>query len=198
MFYGANGHYDYLQSIDEQIAGLRTMGMETGYYRVTYEGHQHSLDYLHNLARALRGTGIRMICCINMSMCNADGELYENESGAFHAGYKAGFNGAKTLVPLGVTIFEMGNELDAKEGIRTPEQAVQGGMTWDFLNSHFPGLRGVMNGCMSAVRAVGGPTVQIASNAFTACSIACADMLWDGTQPDGSTGHPKLRFNELA
>ncbi|MGF6607097.1 hypothetical protein OKW45_001997 [Paraburkholderia sp. WSM4175] len=193
MFYGANGHWDYNHTIDQQIEALRMMGMEPGYYRVAWEG-PHTMDYLVNLATALRETGIDMICCINLSMVNERGELYASEGEAYHAGWMAGAKVAAALAPLGVTIFQTGNELDAKEGIRV-DQRMQGGVPEDFRNSHFPSLRGVINGCAQAVRTVGGPHVQIASNCFTACSIACSDMLWDGMQPDGSGGHPKLRWD---
>ena len=141
-------------------------------YRATYEGDPISLCYLQNLANALQGSGITLLCCIGLPMCDGSGQLFANESSAFAAGYAMGLEAAQTLVPLGVTLVECDNELDAKNGIRTPVQAVQGGVPWDFQNTLFPALRGVINGCMTAVRSVGGPRVQCASNAFTACSAA--------------------------
>jgi hypothetical protein len=171
------------------------MGMEPGYYRVTSEGGGESLDYLCALAKALQGTGIIMDCCIDLSMTTGDGELFTTESEAFDAGWEAAYTTASALVPLGVGIFETGNELDAKNGIRVPVQSVQGGVPEDFSNDIFPILRGVLNGCTSALRLVGGSSVQVASNGFTACSFACSDMLWHGTQPDGSTGHTPIRWD---
>jgi hypothetical protein len=194
-FYGANGHFDYPQSPEEQIGFLRNMGMEPGFYRVAYEGSEQSLDYLERMAQALQATDIQMICCIDLSMTDDTGELFVTEGAAYGAGYAMGEAAARALVPLGVTIFECGNELDAKNGIRVPVQSVQGGVTEDFDNDIFPVLRGVLNGCMTAVRDVAGFTVLIGSNAFTACSFACADMLWDGTQPDGTSGHIPLRWD---
>jgi hypothetical protein len=188
MFYGANGHWDYKQTPDEQIAALRMMGMEPGYYRMATDGG-HTLGAVVNVAKALRSTSIQMICCCDIKMVDGNGQLYANESEAYYAGYKTGIKVATALVPHGVNIFETGNELDAANGIRIPVQDVQGGVPEDFENANFPSLRGVINGCYDAVRAVGGSTVRIASNGFTACSFACSDMLADGTQPDGSSGH---------
>lgn len=188
MFYGANGHYDYPQSIATQITGLQTMGMTN--YRVTYEGNQTSLTYLQNLATALKGTGITMICCIDLSMCDSNNVLYVNEAAAFNAGYLEGATVAQALIPLGVTIFETGNELDAKNGIRIPVQAVQGGIIQDFDSSKFAAFKGVIKGCMAALRQYGGSSIQIASNAFTACSIAMSDYLWNaGIQWDITNWH---------
>ena len=194
MFYGANGHHDYTQDIATQIAGLRTMGMEPGYYRVAWDG-PHCLDYLVNLASALRESDIEMICCVNLTMTDQQGNVFATEAQAFHEGWKVGARVAAALIPLGVTLFETGNELDAKNGIRVPVQDVQGGVREDFLNDIFPALRGVINGCGQAIRTMGGRDTQILSNAFTACSFACADMLWDGEQPDGSGGHQRIRWD---
>lgn len=188
MFYGANGHYDYSQTLAQQIAGLQTMRMTA--YRVTYEGNQTSLTYLQNLANALKGTGIQMICCIDLSMTDSTGTIYPTEAAAYNAGYQVGLTVGNALIPLGVTIFETGNELDAKNGIRIPVQAVQGGIIQDFNNALFPAFKGVLRGCMAALREVGGSTIQIASNAFTACSTAMADYLWNqGIQWDITNWH---------
>lgn len=193
MFYGANGHFDYSAPISQQIANLQTMKMTS--YRVAFEpGNATCLTYLQNLATALKGTGITMICLVDTSMCDGNGNLFLTEAAAYQAGYQMGYACASALVPLGVNIFECGNELDAKSNIRT-YAGEQGGVAVDFQNVNFPSLRGVLTGCYDGIRAVGGPSVRIASNAFTACSIACADMLWDGKQPDGTCGHTPVRWD---
>lgn len=192
MFYGVNGHYDYSESIAQQIADLKTMGFTS--YRVAYEGNSTSLSYLQNLATALKGTGITPIVCIDSSMCDGNGNLYPTEAAAYAAGYAYAQPVAAALVPLGVTIFECGNELDTKNNILTIP-GVLGGLAADFNCANFPSLRGVLTGVYQAVRDVGGPSVQIASNAFTAGDIACADMLWDGKQPDGTSGHTPVRWD---
>jgi hypothetical protein len=196
MFYGANGHWDYLQSPEEQIARLQMMGMEPGYYRVAWDGW-NTLDYLVRMASALRASeaDIEMICCLNVAMTDDNGKIFASEAEAYHAGHWVGSECAQALLPLGVKIFQCGNELDGKNGIRIPVQDVQGGVPEDFDNNLFPALRGVLRGCTDAVRRAGGPSVTIGSNAFTACSFACSDMLWDGTQPDGSSGHAPLRWD---
>ena len=191
MFYGANGHFDYSQTIAQQIAGLQLMGMTS--YRVTYENSTASLNYLVSLAQALAGTNITPIVCIDLDMAPG-GTLYASEGAAYAGGFAAGQTVAQALAPYGVNFYETGNELDAKNGIRIPVQAVQGGIPQDFANSLFPILRGVINGCMAAIRTYQ-PAALIVSNAFTACSTACADMLWDGRQPDGSYGWPQLRWD---
>jgi hypothetical protein len=192
MFYGVNGHYDYNQSIAQQVADVKMMGFTS--YRATYEGNDASLTYLKNIATALKGTGITLVCCIDLSMCDSTGALFTSEALAYQTGFNEGLLVAQALVPLGVTIFECGNELDSKNNIRT-YVGEQGGVAVDFQNSVFPALRGVMNGCMTAVRLVGGSKVKCASNGFTAASIAVADMLWDGTQPDGTSGHMPVRWD---
>lgn len=187
MFYGANAHYDDSQSIAQHIADLKTMGMKT--VRMSYV-FGTSLATLTSYAQAIQAdnTGIQMICCIALPQPSGS---YANEAAAYAACYATGLLVASTLGPYGVTIYEAGNELDQSPGMIVSDQL--GGFPSDFSNTLIPILRGEMRGCIDGVHAAG--NYLAASNAFTQCGIGCADMLWNGTQPDGTSGHPVVRWD---
>lgn len=190
MFWGANSHFDDSQSIAMHIAGMKTMGMKT--MRITWEGGT-SLSTIASYASAFKAdnTGLQLFVCLDLSISPDGSVLYASEQAAYNQIYSDVANVVKTLNPLGVTMFECGNEMDTKFGINTGDP--QGGLPTDFDNTKVAIFRGVQRGAIDAIHSV--PGCIACSNAYTVCSIALADMMWYGTQPDGSTGHPLVRWD---
>jgi hypothetical protein len=184
LFYGANAHFDDSQSIAFHIAGMKTMGMKL--MRMTYEWT--ALSTLVAYAQALQtdGTGIQMLCCLDVGI-----NSYPDEASAYSATFAAVLPIVQALAAVGVTMFECGNEMDTKAGLNTGD--AQGGLPSDYSNTLVPIYRGVQRGAIDAVHAVAG--CLACSNAYTVCSIALADMMWYGTQPDGTSGHPLVRWD---
>jgi hypothetical protein len=178
QFYGANAHYDDSQSIAQHIADMKVMGMKT--IRMAYV-YGTSLATLVSYATALQadGTGIQMCCCIAIPYPNT----FTSEAQAYASGFAAGQLVASTLGPLGVTIYEAGNELDQGPGMIVSGNNL-GGFASDFSNTLVPFLRGEMRGCIDGVHSAG--NYLCASNAFTQCGIGVADLLWNGYNVDGS------------
>jgi hypothetical protein len=75
--------------------------------------------------------------------------------------------------------------------------AAQGTNPADFSPTVFPILRGTIRGCRDGVKSVL-PHALCASNALTFSEFALQDMLWNGTAPDGSSGHPTVRTDLIA
>ncbi len=191
LFYGANAHFDDSQTIAFHIAGLKTMGMKI--MRMTWEGGG-SLATLQAYASALvaDGTGIQMLCCLDLSITTDGVHPYASEAAAYAGTFASVQSVVSALAPLGVTLFECGNEMDTKAGINTGDP--QGGFPSDFSNSLVPIFRGVQRGAIDAVHSVGASLTAI-SNAYTVCSVALADMLWYNFNPDGSSGSGVVRWD---
>lgn len=185
MFYGANAHFDDSQSIAMHIAGLKTMGMKT--MRIAWEGNG-SMPQLIAYAQAFKAdnTGLQLLVCLDFGMS------YATEAAAYAGTFASVFPVVQTLAALGVTMFECGNEMDTKAGINIGDP--QGGRPSDFSNSLVPIFRGTQRGAIDAIHAVD-PNLIAGSNAYTVCSIALADMMWYGTQPDGTSGYPPVRWD---
>lgn len=200
LFYGSNGHFDEMQTPAQFIQSMNTLGCTLA--RFTWEGSQLSLNNLVALAQAFQSTALTMYCCIDLDLTNNTGtNLLPNENAAYMYGFSAGFQCAAALIPVGVTLFECGNELDTKNNINPGGAAGQ--FPGDFagtLNgqSVWPILRGAMRGAIDGVHAAGtaaGVTAYAGSNAFTVCGTAAMQMLWYGWQPDGTGGHPLCQWD---
>lgn len=198
LLYGVNGHFDYALTAARIVQSCQTLGVTV--YRCTYEGNSASLAVLMALAKAFQGTGISLYVCIDMALQDPNNVVWIDEPTAYQAGYGIGYLVASALVPLGVTLFECGNELDTKNGINPA--ATTGQFITDFTGtmngrSLFTTLRGCMRGCIDGVHSVSN-TALAGSNAFTQCGYGCMDGLWYGLAPDGTTGHVPVTWDFTA
>jgi hypothetical protein len=191
QFWGANAHFDDTQSIAQHISDLKTMGMKT--MRMAYE-FGSSLTTLIAYATAIQtdNTGIQMCVCLDVSLTSDGTNLWTSEQLAYNYALSTAMTVVSALAPLGVLIYEAGNEMDTKNGINISDPL--GGFASDFSNTVVPIFRGLQRGCIDGVHAAH-PGALCASNAYTQCSIGLADMMWLGTQPDGSSGHPVVRWD---
>jgi hypothetical protein len=194
-----NGHFDYTQTPTQIIASLKSLGMTS--YRATWEGSDASLSVLVALAQAFKadGTGIKLYVCLDVDMTSDGTNMWANEAAAFSYALAAGAHCAAALAPYASSImaFECGNELSRKQSITDPFPAVQGTNRTDYSNTKWPILRGVVAGAMDGVKSVL-PGMPCASNAWVFSEFAAADMLWTGTNPDGSTGHRAVKWDITA
>jgi hypothetical protein len=195
QFYGANSHYDDSQSISQHIADMKTLGVKT--LRITYE-FGSSLPTLVSYAQAIQtdNTGIQMCVNLDMSITSDGTNPWASEAAAYTYAYNTAVTVCTALAPYGVQIYECGNEMDTKNGINTGDPL--GGYASTFSNTLVPIFRGVQRGAIDGIHATGallGKKLYSASNAYTQCSIGLADMMWYGVQPDGTTGHPTVRWD---
>lgn len=186
QFYGVNGHFDDSQTIAQHISDMKVMGFKM--LRLTYEGAP-SLATLVSYAQAIQtdNTGIQMMCCLDASITSDGTTLWPSETAAYNYAYAMGLQVATSLAPYGVTLYEAGNEMDTKVGINTGDP--QGGFPSYYNAAKVTIFRGVQRGLIDGVHAAGaslGLTLSVASNAYTTCAIGLADMMWLGTNPDGS------------
>ena len=192
-FYGGNAHPDFNWSADTMVAKC----------------HQHGMRYVRedcwdittaqtvaNLAYAVRqrDPAIQFLACLTLNY-NASHSEQVNHDDAYNAARPM----VQILAGAGITAYECGNELTTKDHN-------QGGTWWvgaagDCPNDpvYFMGngawnaMRGAMRGMIDAVHNV--------DNSFRAgidfCSMqtAASDWLWNGGAPDGTTGHPTVRWD---
>lgn len=206
-FYGVNGHFDYPQTPATIIANMKTLG--TTAYRLAYEGTAASLNAIKAVAQAFQAEGtLQLLVCVDVGTIDPVTALtYTTEVATYNAAFAAGQLVSSTLAPYGVTVYECGNELDSNKGnyvnAANPGWNIRlypadpGFKKAAFSNALWPILRGACRGAIDGVRA-GQPNAICASNAFTVCSTAASDMLWNGTQPDGTTGYPTCRWDVTA
>ncbi|WP_375507446.1 hypothetical protein [uncultured Caballeronia sp.] len=189
-FYGINGHFDYTYSPEQVVTMLKGLGMST--YRVGVSDDPTQLNAVSALAQAFQSAGMTLFVLINQGMTDASGNVLSGESVAYNQAYMVGSTVANRLKQYGVTMYECGNELTRQNStILDFNQA--GNTAADFNNANWPAMRGVMRGMLDGVRSVQ-PNAKCGIN-FCASDIGAADALWEGSQPDGTTGHPIVRWD---
>ncbi|MET3566910.1 hypothetical protein ABIC47_002401 [Leifsonia sp. 563] len=192
MLYGMNGHHDTPQS-PALIASLMT-DLGCTVYRVNCTDDPASLGPVTTLAQSLGASGITVLPVIDSGLEDSSGALYASEDAAYASGRSIGEAVANALTPHGVTMFECGNELTRNSAIILPEHEADAGTKLvDFDNDNWPLMRGLMRGLIDGVKSVQ-PGAQCGIN-FCKSDVAAADGLWEGWQPDGSIGHPPVRWD---
>jgi len=190
MFYGMNGHFDYTYSPTQLVSILKSMGCNS--YRVGCTTDPHQIGAVAGIAQALQGAGITTVVLINQGVYDANGNVFASETDAYNAGYQAGSTVAKGLQPYGVTIYECGNEL-TRQTATMLDFTNAGTKAVDFNNTNWPAMRGVMRGMIDGVKSVQS-SAKCGIN-FCVADVGAADALWDGQQPDGSSGYPTVRWD---
>ncbi|MBC8739967.1 hypothetical protein F6X40_25015 [Paraburkholderia sp. UCT31] len=190
MFYGMNGHFDYTYTPQQIVSILKAMGCTS--YRVGVTNSSNQLNAAIGLAQAFQAAGMTLVALIDQGVYDSNGNLLAGENAAYSQGYAVAQSVANALKPYGVTIYECGNELTRTNATVLDFNAA-GTKAADFNNANWPVMRGVMRGMIDGVKAV-------QSNAkcginFCVNDVGAADALWDGNQPDGSGGHPTVRWD---
>ncbi|MFM0340775.1 hypothetical protein [Paraburkholderia fungorum] len=189
-FYGMNGHFDYTYSPSQLASILKGMGCTS--YRVGCTSDPAQINAVAKLAQTFQSAGITLIVLINQGLYDSSGKLFSGESTAYSAGYTAGSAVARALMAYGVTIYECGNEL-TRDGAIILDSTNAGTKALDFNNTNWPVMRGVMRGMIDGVKSVQ-PSAKCGIN-FCVNDVGAADALWEGTQPNGSSGYPTVRWD---
>ncbi|HEX7932883.1 MAG TPA: hypothetical protein VF573_07410 [Paraburkholderia sp.] len=189
-FHGVNGHYDYRYTPTDVVSIMRNMGCST--YRVGVTDNGPQLSAVADIARAFQQAGLTLFALIDIGVRDTNGVLFTSESAAYTRGKQCGAAIATVLAPLGVTMYECGNELTRDPAIIV-DSTTAGTQVVDFNNANWPLMRGVMRGMMDGVKSVQ-PGAKCGIN-FCVADVGAADALWDGMQPDGTSGYPTVRWD---
>ncbi|RKT22092.1 hypothetical protein B0G69_5511 [Paraburkholderia sp. RAU2J] len=190
MFYGVNGHYDYTYTPTQLVSLLKGMGCTS--YRVGCTRDQNQINAVVKIAQAFQSAGLKLLVLINQGVTNASGQLYPNEVAAYQDNMAGAKKIAAALAPYGVTMYECGNEL-TRQNATVIDFSYAGALAVDFNNTNWPIMRGAMRGMMDGVKSVQ-PSAKCGIN-FCVADIGAADALWEGMQPDGTSGHQPLRWD---
>lgn len=205
-FYGINHHYTYGNTPTNAtiISGMAALKFNT--MRVDWYGKSVSsgtgidnTTWVCDLASAMQADGrFNMLLMCGVSPNSASG-TFASELAAYTAWYDQGSYIAALTRPLGVIMYEMGNEVDSIPVLR-PNPATQGTSISDFQSAGaantatWAAWRGAMRGLYDGIKA-NHPTAKVGSNAFTNASIWASDALWEGMAPDGTTGYNQVRWD---
>lgn len=193
-FFGVNGHYIHggiYASIPlaTQAASLADLGMRV-YRQDVYTPEQ--IDQLANTVIPGLGPNVTVLPMIEAYPWN-DPSLNgrtPTEASAYAYAYGMSVYAAKQLA--GIPMVEFGNEYDSDR--HNAPVANDGVDITDYDNATFPIWRGALRGALAGWRSVDtGHVTKLIANAGTGwLHFGFLDGLMTGTQPDGTTGHPKL------
>lgn len=189
-FHGINGHHDYLYTPDEIVQIMRDLGCSIYRCGVT-QGEDH-LHPVRKLAEAFQREGLTFFALISHGVFKTHGEMWPDEETAYQEGHKAARTVAAELKPFGVKFYECGNELTREPGIIV-DLNYAGTNAKDWHNHSWPILRGTIRGMIDGVKSVD-PDALCGVN-FCVNDVGASDALWDGSAPDGSSGHPLTRWD---
>jgi hypothetical protein len=187
-FYGANAHWNYWWSAQQIVDHLHSIGatmlrMDTGGFDPANFGRVWT--FARDIGRI--DPAIRFVACLNGGF-NSTTEATEYASA--YAGARAV---AQSLGSVGVRIFECGNELTTDARV-WPVSSLPGDMPDQYTGGRdWRCMRGCLRGLMDGVKSVD-PSYRTGVD-FCVAQIAASDMLWNGMEPDGTTGQPALRWD---
>ncbi|HZZ11973.1 MAG TPA: hypothetical protein VFE79_14895, partial [Paraburkholderia sp.] len=189
-FYGMNGHFDYTYSPTQLVSILKGLGCTS--YRVGCTDDPNQLNAVVKIAQAFQSAGIKLLVLINQGVYDSNNNLFTSELNGYVRAKAVGVAVATALRPYGVTIYECGNEL-TRQNATVVDFAAAGTRASDFNNTNWPVMRGVMRGMIDGVKEAQ-PGAKCGIN-FCVADIGAADALWEGMQPDGSSGHQPMRWD---
>ena len=185
IFYGMNGRntnggaYD-ATPVATQLAQLKDLGA-TIYRNDVYS--LNSAKVIANMAQTMAASGVTVYPVIMM------GTGFNTEQDAYNASYTLGRQVAGTYK---YKYYEVGNELEAP--------ALNGnvdGVKWNqYNNQPFVLARGVIRGLIAGVKSVDSSAKIIVNGTWLHYSFF--QMLMDGSQPDGTHGHPTVNWDITA
>lgn len=189
IFYGMNGHnneggaYD-ISSPAVQLSQLQTLGVKI-YRNEVY--NQASVNKLAGIAKTMAAGGVTVYPVLLIGTSS-----FTTEAQAYAAGFQLG---QQTAASYKYAYYEVSNEIEA--GILTGN--VDGVYPQQFDNSKFQIARGVVLGMIAGIRSVDTTgTGKIVMGGGAWLHYAFDQMLVSGTQPDGTTGHPKAQWDITA
>ncbi|WP_370650767.1 hypothetical protein [Caballeronia sp. SL2Y3] len=184
IFYGANGHnneggaYD-ISSPARQLSQLQDLGAKL-YRNEVYS--QATATKLAGIARSMAAGGVTVF-----PVLLSDPRSFNSESDAYTAGFALG---QQTATSYRYPYYEVSNELGAMSLVGN----VDGVYPQQFDNALFQKARGLIRGMIAGIKSVD-TNGKIIIGGDTWLHYGFDDMLWNGTQPDGTTGHPKVTWD---
>lgn len=188
-FYGGNAHWDYGWTAREIVdhahqVGMTTVRMDTGGYDPNKYGRVH--DFAVDIAAI--DPNVKVFAAITGGF-----DITQDEDTNYATAFDGAKAVAKSLGAAGITDFECGNEL-ATESSVFPQPGVPGDVASQYTGGQsWRAMRGAIRGMIAGVKSVN-PSYRTGVN-FTVAQIAASDMLWNGSEPDGSTGYPTVRWD---
>ncbi|MDR5800122.1 lipopolysaccharide biosynthesis protein [Caballeronia sp. LZ001] len=185
IFYGANGHitnggaYD-TTSYATQLSQLQNLGVKI-YRNDVYS--QASARVLATVAKQFAAGGVQVYPVMLLGL------NYNSEQAAYNAGYTMGQQTAQTY---NYTYYEVGNELEAN----TLSGNYDGNVWNHYSNQPFTVARGLIRGMIAGVKSVNSSAKIIVDGTWK--HTAFFQMLADGSQPDGTHGHPTVSWDITA
>jgi hypothetical protein len=187
IFYGMNGHpLDNVgafatQTPAQQIATLVDLGVTV--YRLDCYGATSDAQTILTYAQLGAANGITIVPCFAMSQPM----MMTSEQDNYNWAYQCGINIASVLSAY-CPIYEIGNEIDQWCSIGVGETAAS------FDNTRYQLVRGFLRGAADGIHSVQ-PNAKIIRGGCVTTEVGFNNMLWNGTQPDGTTGHPALTWD---
>ncbi|WP_244140185.1 glycosyl hydrolase [Caballeronia sp. BCC1704] len=184
IFYGANGHnneggaYD-ISSPARQLSQLQDLGVKL-YRNEVYS--QATATKLAGIARSMAAGGVTVF-----PVLLSDPRSFNSETDAYDAGFALG---QQTATSYRYPYYEVSNELGALALVGN----VDGVYPQHFNNAIFQKARGVIRGMIAGIKSVD-TNGKIVMGGETWLHYGFDEMLWNGTQPDGTTGHPKVTWD---
>jgi len=120
----------------------------------------------------------------------------QNESQAYALGYSMAQACCSKLSASGITHYECGNELDAWKDATSLgfKIAGNGAVDTDWRQAYWPAYRGVARGMIQGVHDFDS-TLLCGFGQGVPMAYRAMEMLWDGVEPNSSSGHPTVRWD---
>lgn len=188
-FYGINGHPDYTWDAATWVSHCHQIGAKT--IRLdTWGADTTKVPLIAALQTAITAidSSIKILACITLEPNYA-----QTESQNYTAAKTAATYVATTLGAAGITVFECGNEMTADSAIYINPAAAGDKITDYNGGAPWRAMRGCIQGMIDGVKAANSSYLTAVN--FTVAMIAASDMLWNGTEPDGSTGHAPMLWD---
>jgi hypothetical protein len=189
LFYGLNGHVQqggaYSESsFEQQISQLNELGATMYRQDVSNAEGARTVASLAKVARAR--------CVEILPVLTPDVQRNQDEAAAYADGYSLGRTAAMNLRGL-VTYYEVGNELE----IEVLHDGASGDDPRDYDNTKFMKARGSILGMIAGIKELD-PSAKIVFCALGWLHYGFSDMLFEGSQPDGTRGHPMAKWDVTA
>ena len=196
-FYGINGHVGWgapYTNLAAQISAMLDLGMKT--YRTGYDpGNGPGIRaFIQNYAQPA-GIGVYAVAlppqgahAFNNNVAPA------SEADGYNEGFRLGQDMANYLSGL-VKAYEVGNEL-CSYALRT-DGSFNGDVPSHYDNTRFTIARGMIRGVIEGIRSID-KTTPFVGPACLWLHYGFTNMLRNGTQPDGTSGHPLVDWDITA
>lgn len=183
VFYGIAGHLEHrgayrISDYDLQISQLRDLGVTMYAQDVSSEESAHMVA---DFARAAAKQCVGVLALVTPF----EQEKRANEKETYERGYALGKIAGRVLKGL-VTYYQVGNEYDNWTILGDDRS---GEHPSDYDNARFMKARGSILGLIKGIRETN-PDAKILLTSFSWLHYGFTDMLYAGTQPDGTRGHP--------